>query len=304
MSDPRAIVTSIWKWLPVFRAVAETESATQAARSLGVTPPAVSKALGQVESALGRELFDRKGRQLLLNPNGHALLAVVLEVESRLHHEVARLMDGNVAGSVRLGAVGQLGSHFLLPAAVELGRQYPQLEVSIVHAEPQDAMLQLEARRMDLYLALNVAVGEPLAVQSLTKLEMAVYAGKGHPVFDSSEGIEGIEGHSFVAQRRPTFMKSVWPRGLSRTISIVTDVHSIALQACLGGSHLMVMERLIASRFVAEGRLREIRADFLEAAELVLIRHAHSLNDPLINRVAGSIEKTVNSLDEEFKLRM
>src|SRR5262245_19023188 len=108
-----SMLATVWKWLPVFRSVADTQSVSQAARALGVSPPAISRALQQIETAIGRELFDRRGRQIVLNPHGEALLEAVREIDIRLEALIDRLTDRDASGAVRLGAVGQLGRAFL-----------------------------------------------------------------------------------------------------------------------------------------------------------------------------------------------
>jgi DNA-binding transcriptional LysR family regulator len=294
MSEAREILAAAWKWLPVFRAVAETQSVSQAASALGVSPPAISRALRQIEDAIGRELFDRRGRQVVLNPDGELLLEALREIDARLESVIERLADSDAAGAVRLAAIGQLGRAFLLPAVHELSERYPRLQLSIVHLEPEVAIDRLKAGMLDLFLALNVAVGEPLTAVRLADLELAVYAGAGHPLFDSAEiRPDDLEQHGFVAQRRPGLMRAIWPQAVKRTVTLETDSHAVALDACLAGSHLMLMERAIAAPLVLEGRLREIEANMVEPARLVLARHAHSTHPALIDKVSQAIQEAV-----------
>lgn len=57
-----------------FNAIVETENLTQAAEQLMISPPALSNALKRLERNLGVELFDRVGRNLVLNKFGQAYL--------------------------------------------------------------------------------------------------------------------------------------------------------------------------------------------------------------------------------------
>ncbi|WP_122765930.1 LysR family transcriptional regulator, partial [Pseudomonas viridiflava] len=60
--------------LQIFCAVAQHCSTTSAAISVSLPQPATSAALNELESALDTRLFDRVGKRLVLNDNGHALL--------------------------------------------------------------------------------------------------------------------------------------------------------------------------------------------------------------------------------------
>ena len=290
VTEPQQILTLVWKWLPVFRSVAETQSVSQAARALGVSPPAISRALRQMESTLGRPLFDREGRRVILNPHGELLLAALREIDVRLEEVIERLADRDAAGSVRLAAYAQLGQVFLLPAIRILNEQYPKLSLSIVHIDPEVALERVKSGMLDLFLGYNVAVGEPLTSARLGELEFAVYCGRGHPLFGAAKlDPEELEQHGFVAQRRPGLMRSIWPSSLKRKITLDTDSHAIALDACLAGTHLMFKERVTVEPLVAEGRLHELAVD-AEPARLVLIRHAHSIHAAVLEKVAAAIQ--------------
>src|SRR3954452_23434846 len=67
-----------------FVAVAEAATFTRAAASLGVVQPAVSQAVGRLESELGLVLFERSSRRVTLTSAGAALLPEARAVLSRL----------------------------------------------------------------------------------------------------------------------------------------------------------------------------------------------------------------------------
>lgn len=56
-----------------FLAVAKYEHMTKAANVLHVAQPSLSQCIGRLEKELGVSLFDRKGRQIILNENGKML---------------------------------------------------------------------------------------------------------------------------------------------------------------------------------------------------------------------------------------
>ncbi len=62
-----------FRQVEVFQAVVALGSVTQAARSLGVTQPAVSAALAKLERSVGFDLFRREGRSFLPTPEAMLL---------------------------------------------------------------------------------------------------------------------------------------------------------------------------------------------------------------------------------------
>ena len=60
-----------FRQLEIFRAVMDTGSATAAARLLGLSQPAVSRQLMQLETEVGLDLFARERGKLI--PTAHAV---------------------------------------------------------------------------------------------------------------------------------------------------------------------------------------------------------------------------------------
>src|SRR5246127_3047369 len=70
--------------LTAFRSVAELQNLRAAAETLHLTHSAVSQQIRGLEEQLGFELFDRRGRRVVLNPAGEALLRSVQTALSQL----------------------------------------------------------------------------------------------------------------------------------------------------------------------------------------------------------------------------
>lgn len=66
--------------LKVFETVAETANFTAAARELGITQPAVSQNIGELEKALGVSLFTRTRNSVELSPEGARFREYALQI--------------------------------------------------------------------------------------------------------------------------------------------------------------------------------------------------------------------------------
>ncbi len=83
--------------LAAFAQLARTGSFSETARRQGVSQPALSRSVQQMEAAIGRRLFDRTTRSVVLTPTGQELLPIaerlVAEFDSSFG-ELARFIDG------------------------------------------------------------------------------------------------------------------------------------------------------------------------------------------------------------------
>lgn len=74
--------------LVAFRSVAELQNLRAAADVLHLTHSAVSQQIRGLEEQLGFELFERRGRRVVLNPAGVALLSSVQAALTQLDEGV------------------------------------------------------------------------------------------------------------------------------------------------------------------------------------------------------------------------
>src|SRR3954469_1451858 len=103
--------------LRYFVAVAETGSFTRAAEREGITQPTLSEQILRLEGkphGIGRRLFDRLGRKVVLTDAGRLLLGhpqAILAAVGEAERAVTNFGEG---GSLRIGAIPTIAP-FLLP---------------------------------------------------------------------------------------------------------------------------------------------------------------------------------------------
>jgi LysR family transcriptional regulator, glycine cleavage system transcriptional activator len=124
--------------LPTFRVIAQTQNLRAAADSLHLTHSALSHQLRALETSLGHPLFDRRGRRLVLNSAGQALLASVNKALAELERGVAAAAAaaGLQAQSLRLSVLPSFAQRWLLPRMQGWRTRHPGLALEI-SASPQ-----------------------------------------------------------------------------------------------------------------------------------------------------------------------
>src|SRR5262249_8467723 len=85
---------ALWDYLPAFRAAAECERLPLASRAIGVSAPALSRAIHLLETRIGHPLFDRAGARLHLNACGRELLASLRVAMRALDEGVEAVVEG------------------------------------------------------------------------------------------------------------------------------------------------------------------------------------------------------------------
>jgi DNA-binding transcriptional LysR family regulator len=140
------------KQLRVLKAVAEHGSFSAAAETLSYTQPAVSQQIAALEKRAGTTLVDRSSRGVRLTDAGRALVEHADAVLARLAAAEADLeaIAGVRGGRVRLAAFPTAAASILPPAVALFSDRHPEVELSFVEAEPQDAVTKLRGAELEL----------------------------------------------------------------------------------------------------------------------------------------------------------
>ena len=148
--------------LEAFLAVVETGGFTAAGRRIGASQPAVSKAIGALESRLGVVLFNRSTRNVTLTDQGQRyfdrMKPLIEEIEDANREVIGSAID--MSGSIRIAVPTTFGRLHVLALIPDLLSRYPNLEVDLVLS---DRMRDMVEDRIDLAIRVG-AVEEPDAV--------------------------------------------------------------------------------------------------------------------------------------------
>ncbi|MFG1816335.1 LysR family transcriptional regulator [Kribbella sp. NPDC049174] len=143
--------------LRVLRALADHGTVTAAAEVLHLTPSAVSQQLAALESEVGQELLERRGRRVAITSAGRLLLAhtdtILAEVERA--EDAMRLHANGENGEVRVTAFATAISLLVAPALARLRETNPGLDLVIRDAEGHQGITQLLDGDADIAIAVE-----------------------------------------------------------------------------------------------------------------------------------------------------
>src|SRR4051794_25479153 len=120
--------------ISAFLKLARSTSFSAAAKQLGVSQPALSRTVQQMEAAIGQRLFDRTTRSVILTPTGRELkpIAERLEIEfDSSFGELSRFVEGR-RGRIAVAALPSVAAVVLPPAIARLRETHPGVEVTVL----------------------------------------------------------------------------------------------------------------------------------------------------------------------------
>ena len=247
-------------------AIDERGTLRAAAAHLGLSQPAATKMLHELELTLGQPLFDRVGRGLRCNPAGTVALAYFKGVRGTmesLNRELQELRRGG-SGRLRVGSIMAASPADLTDALIAIKAEFPLLAVKIDVGTSDRLMESLDDGSLDLVIGrLPSQAGDDYLFRPLAEEALSVVVATDHPLAKKRRiDFAELQAFAWILQPHGSPMREVieqefrsrntaLPRGLIETASILTTTNLIART-----NMVAVIPEAVASRYQRHGLLR------------------------------------------------
>jgi LysR family transcriptional regulator, regulator of abg operon len=175
--------------LRAFQAIVECGSIRAAARRLGVSQPALSKTLHQLEATLGAPLILRSVNGAVPTECGRALMvrATLISEELRRATEEITQLSGNKSGNVAI-STSAVGAFLMATEALKrFWRRYPEAKVRIIDGVFEIMLSDLQSGRLDFSIGPlpRVALGPDVTTEVLFENVIVPVVRKSHPLVNA-----------------------------------------------------------------------------------------------------------------------
>jgi DNA-binding transcriptional LysR family regulator len=174
--------------LRVFVSVIEHGGFTRAAAKLGLSQPAISKSLSELERQLDVRLLNRTGRSATLTDAGRVLYARARELfgVERLAERDLREIRGLKRGRVRVAASAEIASYYLPQILGRLRRRRPGLAIQVIKCNSAVSARLIRESSVDVALVDTRIVSDGIDCRPWIEDEMVVIAPPDHPLSGQS----------------------------------------------------------------------------------------------------------------------
>jgi len=283
--------------LRTFVAVATEGSFAAAAHRVALTQAAVGQQMRALEADLGRPLFERQGKAVMLNDKGRELLPTVRKLVAS--YDQMKASGGSpepMSGTVHLGAVVS-AARPLIQATLSLKARHPALELHVSAAKSMELLARVEAGELDAAIAVRESgQSRPgLAWSALYEEPLVLLAPRS--AGDGSARVL-LQRQPFIRFDRTQHTGHLVERMLRRMrlepneILELNAIESI-VDLVRSGLGVAIVPLLQGARWQADARLRVVDIPKAEVRRMALVQARESPQAPVIG-----------ALIREFKSRL
>jgi len=254
--------------MSVFVAVAEEESFAGGARRLGMSPPAVTRAIATLEERLGVKLLTRTTRFVRATDAGLNYLesARRILVEADAADEAAAGVHAAPRGQLAVTAPVLFGSMFVMPGIVDYLRRYPDMSVSAVFL---DRVVNLLEEGLDVGVRIGDLPDSTMRAIPVGHVRRVVCAAPDY-LKQANRLIEPSDlARHTVISASPVSPATEWQFSAGKK-NVSVKIHSrltvtnneAAIQAALLGFGVTRLMSYQIAAHVESGRLKRVLSDF------------------------------------------
>ena len=172
--------------LTILLEVAAQGSFGKAAKSLGLTQPAISKTISDIEEEIGLPILLRHSRGIELNDYGQVLIRHAKDIDQSLHHareEIDHLL-GNSMRQLRIGFTSATSYGPLAQSLLMFQQQYPNVKIITQQNRPRLLQRKISQKELDIALVSSCDgfIEEGLESELLYSLGNFIVAARNHPI--------------------------------------------------------------------------------------------------------------------------
>jgi DNA-binding transcriptional LysR family regulator len=245
-------------------------SYTAAARSLSISPSAVSKSVQRLEQRLGVSLFTRTTRSLTFTPEGRELHERALKLlrDAEEIEQVAMAARSEPSGTLRIAAALPIGVHVIAPGLPAFRRRYPKVTVDL---RLNDHVVDIVEQGIDIAVRIGELADSRLLSRRLMPHRFCAFASPGYlATRGTPRHPDELEGHDTVNFRyQSTGHAFRWPFQIGERVveivprsGVVVDVSDALVATLAAGGGIGVSATFIAAPYVARGELVPILSEF------------------------------------------
>jgi DNA-binding transcriptional LysR family regulator len=278
-------------------------SYTAAARSLAISPSAVSKSVQRLERNLGVSLFTRTTRSLILTPEGRDLHERALRLlrDAEEIEQVATAARAEPSGSLRIAASLPIGIHLIAASLPAFRQLYPKVTIDL---RLNDHIVDIVEHGIDVAVRIGDLADSRLLSRKLAPLRFCAFAS---PAYLARHGTpthpDQLDAHETVNLRYQSSGQSFrWPfRVGDREVEylpksgVVVDASEAVVATLVAGGGIGVSASFITAPYVARGELTPVLSSFaVERNNITALWPESRRTNPAVRAFLDHIQETAS----------
>jgi len=205
-----------FRQLECFCKVAELGSFSLAAEALFLSQPTVSAHIKTLEKILGKRLFDRMGKRVILTREGELFYQYARQILF-LKEKVKKVVEGeNLSGELEIYASTLPGEYLIPQVLPRLLAEAPEVKIKVQISDSHRVISAVERNEVELGLVGMKRESERLVFQPFFRDKVILIVHRGHPLFERTISFEELSKEHLILRELGSGTRKAFEEKLKR----------------------------------------------------------------------------------------
>lgn len=275
--------------MEIFLNVVKMGHLTHVAKMMDLSQSAVSMSIKELENILGRPLFDRINKKLILNEIGRNFHDTIEPIFKRLEDVEYEFQNTEDKGTVRIGASTTIVDYLMPPIVCRYMDSYPDVKIQLKEGNTRKIVSMVKEGRLDMAFVEALEKDSDIIYERIGFDELIVVtANKAYAegVYD----LEELAGERWVLREegssaRETFLDTIKEKPFCLNIFLALG-HTESIKSILqSGNSFTCLSALAAQSEIEEGKLFQVNIkDFHCTRSFYALYHKDKYHSDLFDK--------------------
>jgi DNA-binding transcriptional LysR family regulator len=294
--------------LRVFQAVVQQRNFSRAGDTIGLTQPAISRAIRELEGQLGLQLLNRTTREVDPTEAGRSLAG---KLDRLLDELELALLDVQGLASLRRGKVRVASSPTLsanlLPACIaRCTALYPEIQLVLLDRVQQDVLGSVRAGEVDFGVVIDPSDADDLRCETILREPFCLVCPSGHPLAQrKSVAWRALDGQKLVLLDHASGSRRLIDQALADQHAAVDVVQQLGHPTTVfrmveAGIGITVLPALALTQAELQGRALSVcRLTPRIDRQIMLVHRKHRALAPMVGLVWALVAEVARQVTSE-----
>jgi len=278
--------------MEIFLNVVKLGHLTHVARDMGLSQSAVSMSIKELENILGRPLFDRINKKLILNEVGRNFHDTIEPIYRRLEDIEYEFQNTEDKGTVRMGASTTIVDYLIPPIVCRYMSDYPDVKIQLKEGNSRQVAMKVKEGELDMAFVEKTIKDNDLISEAIGFDELIIVTANAE-YSTGSYDLEEIAGERWVLREegsgtRDSFLDYI--KDWSANLNIFLELgHTESIKSILqNGRSFTCTSVLAVQKELEEGKLFKVNVNHFNCTRsFYALYHKDKYRSDLFNKFLG-----------------
>ena len=287
--------------MEIFLNVVNSGHLTNVAKEMKLSQSAVSMSIKELENILGRPVFDRINKKLILNEVGRAFCKEISPLFKKLSDIEYEFKNSLNKGVIRVGASTTIVDYLMPPIICSYMNNYPDVKISLKEGNSKEIIDLIKAGSIDIGFIEGIVSDHEIIEEKIGVDELIIITAN-PTAYQDVHYIDSLSGQQWVLREEGSGTREVfldYIKDKMESIDIFLELgHTESIKSILAhNSCLACISKIAVQGEINEGRLHQVNLRNFECKrDFLMIYHKDKYHSGLFEKFVYFSKKMMSQM--------